>query len=84
MAHPTMPKRRPALPGLKTTRLGNINPRLYALAKAGSPSLVDVSNQGQNCPFSDCGTFPGYQVGPGYDLATGLGSPVIDELVACF
>ena len=67
-------------------RLGNINPQLYALAAAGSDALVDVSRRGQNCPQAglDCTVFPGYQVGPGYDLATGLGSADIDNLVAAF
>jgi subtilase family serine protease len=69
---------------MKTTRLGNINPRLYALAASGSPALVDVSNEGQNCPFSDCTKFPGYKVGPGYDLGTGLGSPDINLLISDF
>jgi len=67
-----------------TTRLGNINPRLYDLAAAGSGGLVDVTNDGSNCPFSDCGAFPGYKVGKGYDLGTGLGSPDIDVLLADF
>jgi Pro-kumamolisin, activation domain len=68
------------------TRLGNINPQLYALAAAGSDALVDVSERGQNCPQAglDCTIFPGYQVGPGYDLATGLGSADIGKLVAAF
>jgi subtilase family serine protease len=68
------------------TRLGNINPQLYALAAAGSDALVDVSRRGQNCPQAglDCTVFPGYQVGQGYDLATGLGSADIDNLVAAF
>lgn len=67
-------------------RLGNINSQLYALAAAGSAALVDVSRRGQNCPQAglDCTVFPGYQVGPGYDLATGLGSADIDKLVAAF
>jgi len=32
----------------------------------------------------DCTVFAGYQVGPGYDLGTGLGSADIDKLVAAF
>ena len=69
---------------LNTTRLGNINPRLYALAAASDPALVDVSNKGQNCPFAHCTEFPGYKVGPGYDLGTGLGSPDISLLISDF
>ena len=53
-----------------------------AMAAASSDALVDVSNVGENCPYSRCDTFPGYQVGPGYDLGTGLGSPDINDLLA--
>jgi len=52
------------------------------MAAASSDALVDVSNVGENCPYSRCDTFPGYQVGPGYDLGTGLGSPDINDLLA--
>src|SRR5487761_77744 len=67
-------------------RLGNFNPQLYVLAAAGSDALVDVSVRGQNCRQAglDCTVFAGYQVGPGYDLGTGLGSAAIDKLVAAF
>jgi kumamolisin len=69
---------------LNTTRLGNINPRLYELAAKGSAALVDVSEVGENCEYSHCDRFPGYQVGPGYDLGTGLGSPDINILLSDF
>jgi subtilase family serine protease len=71
---------------LGTTRLGNINPQLYCLAGVDSPALVDVSLLGQNCPQAGlgCTIYPGYQVGPGYDLATGLGSADINKLIAAF
>jgi subtilase family serine protease len=69
---------------LNTTRLGNINPRLYQLAANGSPALVDVSQLGNNCSFDTCSVYPGYDVGPGYDLGTGLGSPNIATLIAAF
>lgn len=69
---------------LNITRLGNINPRLYAMAAASSAALVDVSKVGENCPYSHCDTFPGYKVGPGYDLGTGLGSPDINTLLSEF
>jgi len=69
---------------LNTTRLGNINPRLYEMVAKGSAALVDVSEVGENCPYSQCDRFPGYQVGPGYDLGTGLGSPDINTLLADF
>ncbi len=69
---------------LNTTRLGNINPELYRLAATNSPSLVDVSVLGNNCTFADCIPYTGYQVGPGYDLGTGLGSPDINQLIVAF
>ncbi|MGZ6228600.1 MAG: hypothetical protein ACXWNE_10750, partial [Candidatus Binataceae bacterium] len=34
--------------------------------------------------YPDCTVFAGYQVGPGYDLGTGLGSADIDKLVGAF
>jgi kumamolisin len=64
------------------TRLGNINPQLYQLA--GTPALVDVSVVGNNCTFGICDAYPGYEVGPGFDLGTGLGSPNIASLIAAF
>jgi subtilase family serine protease len=67
-----------------TTRLGNINPQLYQLAASGSSALVDVSQLGNNCTFDMCDLYPGYEVGPGYDLGTGLGSPNIQNLIAAF
>jgi subtilase family serine protease len=69
---------------LNTTRLGNINSQLYQLAAAESPGLVDVSQIGDNCTLGTCSVYPGYQVGPGYDLGTGLGSPNIQTLIAAF
>jgi len=69
---------------LNTNRLGNINPRLYEMAAKQIPGLIDVSQVGENCPYSHCDRFPGYEVGPGYDLGTGLGSPDIEMLLANF
>jgi subtilase family serine protease len=69
---------------LNTTRLGNINPQLYRIAAANSGALVDVSMPGNNCTFATCSAYPGYQVGPGYDLGTGLGSPDINKLLVAF
>ena len=69
---------------LDTTRLGNINPQLYNLAARASSPLIDVSQLGDNCTFDTCSAYPGYQVGPGYDLGTGLGSPNIQNLIAAF
>jgi hypothetical protein len=69
---------------LNTTRLGNMNPQLYQLAANGSAALVDVSQAGNNCTFDTCSAYPGYLVGAGYDLGTGLGSPNIQNLIAAF
>ncbi|HLH76560.1 MAG TPA: S53 family serine peptidase [Candidatus Binataceae bacterium] len=67
------------------TRLGNINNRLYELA------AVEYTHPGSNLGLHDVtsgnngdGGIPGYSAGPGYDLATGLGSPDIAKLVAAF
>jgi len=53
------------------TRLGNLNPLLYAVGRAqydasGSPAFHDITT-GKNGVV-------GYAAGPGYDAATGLGS----------
>ncbi|MGO9449987.1 MAG: protease pro-enzyme activation domain-containing protein [Candidatus Binataceae bacterium] len=84
---------------LKTTRLGNINPQLYQIYETSVANgcqnsqtncpLVDVLNPGTNCPYGEGGCGEGanataYEVGPDYDLGTGLGSPDIDKLVAAF
>lgn len=60
--------------------LGNLNPRLYALAQTTTNVFHDIT-QGSNivpcvAGSPNCGssgTF-GYSAGPGYDLVTGLGS----------
>ena len=59
--------------------LGNINPNLYSLAQATPGVFHDITTGDNIVPCvagtPDCfnGTF-GYTAGPGYDLATGLGS----------
>lgn len=66
--------------------LGNINPRLYSLAQAAPTAFHDVTagtNQvacaagSPNCTNGSLG----FQAGPGYDTATGLGSPDLNNLV---
>ena len=58
--------------------LGNINPRLYRLAQ--TPGVFhDITTGSNKIPCAggspDCSTgFIGFNAGPGYDLATGLGS----------
>jgi subtilase family serine protease len=58
--------------------LGLINPRLYALAARGAGSgIVDVTAGNNTVSFRQGGvlhTVQGYQAGPGYDLASGLGT----------
>lgn len=51
------------------TRLGFINPILYAMASAGT-GFTDVTS-GSNSIYN----VAGYSAGPGYDMASGLGSP---------
>lgn len=66
--------------------LGNINPQLYRLAQAVPGAFHDVVTGNISVPCSesspDCltGTL-GYAAGPGYDLATGLGSIDANALV---
>ena len=59
--------------------LGNINPALYRLAQSNPEAFHDITN-GDNAVRCALGTpncvegFIGYRAGPGYDLATGLGT----------
>ena len=58
-------------------RLGLINPALYRLAAAGEPGIVDVTRGNTTVSFRQGGTLhtvPGYAAGPGYDLASGVGT----------
>jgi pseudomonalisin len=69
------------------SRLGNLNPLLYALGAAQYGTVgAPVSGTG---PFHDVttgtNTIPGvtgYDAGPGYDAVTGLGSPDVTALAA--
>ena len=69
------------LPGL-----GNINPQLYRLAQSGLPVFQDVTNGDNKVPCLQAtpgcisGSY-GYQTGVAYDLATGLGSANVYNLV---
>ena len=64
---------------LQRPGLGNINPILYRMAQGTSDVFHDIVNGDNIVPCAqgspDCvnGSF-GYRAGPGYDLATGLGS----------
>lgn len=57
-----------------TSRLGLINPTLYAINSSGT-AYTDVT-QGSNDAYAGRSGDPGvYSAGPGFDLASGLGSP---------
>jgi subtilase family serine protease len=59
--------------------LGLINPALYALSAEHAPGIVDVTSGNSTVQFTQ-GTPPvtttvhGYSAGPGYDLASGVGT----------
>jgi subtilase family serine protease len=59
--------------------LGLINPKLYALGERHAPGLVDITSGTNTVAFSQGNplvnyTVTGYVAGPGYDLASGLGT----------
>jgi subtilase family serine protease len=57
--------------------LGLINPALYAMAAQHQPGLVDVTRGGNTVSFTQGGrshTVRGFTAGPGYDLASGVGT----------
>ena len=57
--------------------LGLINPALYQLAARHAPGIVDVTSGNNTVSFSQGGrqqTVTGFRAGPGYDLATGVGT----------
>ena len=56
--------------------LGLINPALYAMSAAQAPGLVDVTTGNNSVEFLQptLVTVQGYQAGPGYDLASGVGT----------
>jgi subtilase family serine protease len=56
--------------------LGLINPALYALSAQRAPGLVDVTTGNNSVSFLQptLNTVPGYQAGPGYNLASGVGT----------
>jgi uncharacterized protein (TIGR03437 family) len=67
--------------------LGNINPQLYRLAQSAPTAFHDITSGGntvtctQGSPECSSGAF-GYQAGPGYDLATGIGSIDVNNFVS--
>ena len=69
--------------------LGLINPALYAMSAAHAPGIVDITQGNNTVSFSQDGsndTVQGYNAGPGYDLASGVGTVdaalFVPELVA--
>ena len=57
--------------------LGLINPALYAMSAQHLPGLVDVTSGNNTVSGTQNGqalTVPGFAAGPGYDLASGLGT----------
>jgi MYXO-CTERM domain-containing protein len=71
--------------------LGNINPILYALATSSPSAFHDIVSGNNDVPCSGgvpgCpsgGGVYGYDAGPGYDLATGIGTIDAKNLVAAW
>ncbi len=70
----------------KSPGLGNVNPQLYRLAQSAPSVFHDITSGDNMVPCAqgtpDCltGSF-GYAAGPGYDMATGLGSVDANALV---
>jgi uncharacterized protein (TIGR03437 family) len=66
--------------------LGNINPQLYRLAQSAPTAFHDITSGGntvtctQGSPGCSSGVI-GYLAGPGYDLATGIGSLDVNNFV---
>ncbi len=57
--------------------LGLINPALYQLSAEHAPGLVDVTSGNNTVSFTQNGapvTVQGFAAGPGYDLASGVGT----------
>ncbi len=61
----------------KAHGLGLINPALYQIAARHDPGVVDVVAGNNSQSFAQEGkqfTVPGFAAGPGYDLASGIGT----------
>ena len=70
----------------KTNGLGNINPALYRLAQSTTDVFHDITVGDNRIPCvqgsSNCvDGLIGVSAGPGYDLATGLGSMDVNKLI---
>lgn len=72
---------------LKRAGLGNINPALYRMAQSTADVFHDIVSGDNIVPCQqdspNCGNTGslGYSTGPGYDLATGLGSLDVNNFV---
>jgi subtilase family serine protease len=69
--------------------LGPLNAALYAMSQSHAAGVVDVTSPGTTVSFTQGGvrrTVTGFRAGPGYDLATGIGTlnaaSFVPELVA--
>jgi subtilase family serine protease len=63
--------------------LGAATPQLWALAHAKNDYRQDFHDitTGSNALFGLGSGFPGFSAGPGYDYATGLGTPDVSNLL---
>jgi kumamolisin len=63
--------------------LGIATPQLYTLARDRSDYRQDFHDitVGNNALFGDPTKIPGFTAGPGYDFATGLGTPNVSRLL---
>lgn len=72
----------------KTAGLGNVNPRLYTLAQISPGAFHDVTignNMVVDCASAACATdLVGFNAGPNYDQASGLGSVDAFNLISAW
>jgi subtilase family serine protease len=68
----------------KGARYGNIDPALYAMAEANVANLAAVGIRDVTVGNNGYYPLPGYEAGPGYDLASGWGSVDINQFVTSF
>jgi subtilase family serine protease len=64
--------------------LGVINPALYSLSASAAPGIVDVTSGNNTVSFTQAHTLQtitGFDAGPGYDLASGVGTVDADKFV---
>ncbi|KAN0089028.1 subtilisin-like protein [Hyaloscypha variabilis] len=63
------------------TGLGFLNPWLYSNATAGLTDITNGANSGCGGTIGPAGTTAGFQAVPGWDPATGLGTPNFQSLL---